>query len=165
LKTDALIEFTGELTTRAKIYRAPLLTARNMYALPALDAHSEERFAQELDRFLATYDYTAIMAMPAMENVPAARSEAWLRHLVATVAARPLGLRRTIFELQAVDWRKPVAGNGSKISSESLLRQMRLLLRLGALNFGYYPDDFVAGLPDQRTLHPAFSLQSYPFLK
>jgi biofilm PGA synthesis lipoprotein PgaB len=42
---------------------------------------------------------------------------------------------------------------------------MRLLLRMGALNFGYYPDDFIAGLPDQRTLHPAFSLQSYPYLK
>jgi biofilm PGA synthesis lipoprotein PgaB len=164
-KTDALIEFTSELTTRAKIYRAPLLIARNMYALPAFDPQSEEWFAQELDRFLATYDYTAIMAMPAMENVPAAGSEAWLRRLVATVAARPLGLKRTIFELQAVDWRNPVAGKNSKISSQSLVRQMRLLLQSGALNFGYYPDDYVAGFPDQRTLHPAFSLQSYPFLK
>jgi biofilm PGA synthesis lipoprotein PgaB len=42
---------------------------------------------------------------------------------------------------------------------------MRLLLRLGALNFGYYPDDFVAGLPDQHALHKVFSLQSYPYLK
>jgi poly-beta-1,6-N-acetyl-D-glucosamine N-deacetylase len=163
LKTDALIEFTGELTARAKIYRTPLFTARGMYALPVLDQHSEEWFAQDLDRFLATYDYTAIMAMPAMENVPVRESEAWLRRLVATVASRPQGLKRTIFELQTVDWRH--TGDDSKIPSATLATQMRLLLRLGALNFGYYPDDFVTGQPDQRTLHPAFSLQSYPFLK
>jgi poly-beta-1,6-N-acetyl-D-glucosamine N-deacetylase len=165
LKTDALLEFTGELTARAKLYRSPLHTARSMYARPVLDGHSEEWFAQDLDRFLATYDYTAIMAMPALENVPARDSEAWLRRLVATVATRPQGLKRTIFELQAVDWRRPVAGNDSRIPDATLVRQMRLFLRLGALNFGYYPDNFVAGAPDQRTLHPAFSLQSYPYLK
>lgn len=165
LKTDALIEFTNELTARAKIYRSPLFTARSMYARPVLDGESEAWFAQNLDRFLASYDYTAIMAMPAMENVPAGDSDAWLRRLVATVATRPLGLKRTIFELQAVDWRNRPARGGTAIPAQTLVRQMRLLLRLGALNFGYYPDDFIAGLPDQHTLHPAFSLQSYPYLK
>ncbi len=165
LKTDALLEFTGELTARAKLYRSPLHTARSMYALPVLDGQSEAWFAQDLDRFLATYDYTAIMAMPAMENVPARNSEAWLRRLVAAVATRPQGLKRTIFELQSVDWRNQSAGNDSKIPAATLVAQMRLLLRLGALNFGYYPDDFVADLPDQHTLHPAFSLQSYPYLQ
>ena len=58
-----------------------------------------------------------------------------------------------------------MAATGSKIPSATLAGQMRLLLRLGALNFGYYPDDFATGLPDQRTLHPVFSLQSYPYLK
>jgi biofilm PGA synthesis lipoprotein PgaB len=42
---------------------------------------------------------------------------------------------------------------------------MRQLLQLGALNFGYYPDDFIAGQPDERLLHQVFSLQSYPYLK
>jgi biofilm PGA synthesis lipoprotein PgaB len=165
LKTDALLAFTAELAARAMIYRTPLLTARNMYALPVLDGRSEEWFAQDLDRFLRAYDYTAIMAMPAMENVPTHDAEVWLRRLVAAVAARPLGLRRTIFELQAVDWRHTTAGNDNNVPAATLVRQMRLLLRMGALNFGYYPDDFIAGLPDQRTLHPAFSLQSYPYLK
>jgi biofilm PGA synthesis lipoprotein PgaB len=165
LKTDALLAFTAELTARARIYRAPLLTARNMYAQPALDGQSEEWFAQQLDRFLAAYDYTAIMAMPAMENVPTRDADAWLRRLVAAVAARPQGLGRTIFELQAVDWRQATAGNDTNVPAATLVREMRLLLRMGALNFGYYPDDFIAGLPDQRTLHPAFSLQSYPYLK
>jgi biofilm PGA synthesis lipoprotein PgaB len=164
-KTDALLEFTDELTARARQFRAPLLTARSIYALPVLDPHSEEWFAQDLDRFLATYDYAAVMAMPAMENVPARESDTWLRRLVSSVASRPQGLKRTIFELQTVDWRIPAAAGGSTISAETLARQMRLLLRLGALNFGYYPDDFIAGHPDEHLLHQAFSLQSYPFLQ
>jgi biofilm PGA synthesis lipoprotein PgaB len=165
LKTDALIAFTDELTARAKIYRAPLLTARSMYARPALDDSSEQWFAQNLDRFLASYDYTAIMAMPAMEDIAAADAESWLRRLVTTVAARPLGVKRTIFELQAVDWHDRRGHKETKIPATTLVRQMRLFLRLGALNFGYYPDDFVNDLPDQRTLHSAFSLQSYPYLR
>jgi len=164
-KTDALLAFTGELTARARLYRTPLLTARRLYALPVLDPRSEAWFAQDLDRFLNTYDYAAIMAMPALEGVPERDAESWLRRLVATVSTRPRGLKGTIFELQTVDWRHRVAGNNVKIPTEILARQMRLLLRLGALNFGYYPDDFIAGHPDEHLLHREFSLQSYPYLK
>jgi biofilm PGA synthesis lipoprotein PgaB len=88
-----------------------------------------------------------------------------LRRLVASVATRPQGLKRTIFELQSVDWRKRADEKNMKVPTETLSRQMRLLLRLGALNFGYYPDDFITGHPDERLLHRDFSLQSYPFLK
>ena len=164
-KTDALIEFTEELTARAKVYRSPLATARNIYAEPVLDPRSEEWYAQDLDRFLASYDFTAIMAMPSMEKVALRDAETWLRRLVATVATRPLGLKRSIFELQAVDWRNTPGGKDTPIPTETLVRQMRLFLRLGALNFGYYPDDFITGQPDAHLLHAAFSLQSYPFLK
>lgn len=165
-KTDAVIAFTRELAAGARLYRTPLLTARNIYAVPVLDPRGEEWFAQDLDRFLETYDYTAIMAMPAMENVPERDAEAWLRSLVATVASRPQGLKRTIFELQAVDWREQAGSSTDRnIPTATLARQMRLLLRLGALNFGYYPDDFIAGHPDERLLHRDFSLQSYPFVK
>jgi biofilm PGA synthesis lipoprotein PgaB len=164
-KTDALIDFTRELAAKVRVYRTPLLTARNLYALPVLDPASEEWFAQDLDRFLATYDYAAIMAMPAMENVPSYDSDAWLKRLIATVATRPDGLKRTIFELQSFDWRDQAAGSYARIPSETLARQMRLLLGLGALNFGYYPDDFIGGHPDEGLLHASFSLQSYPFLK
>ncbi len=165
LKTDALIEFTGELTAQARLYRAPLLTARNLYARAVLDPASEQWFAQNLDRFLAAYDYTAVMAMPAMEEVPAGEADAWLKRLVATVATRPDGLKRTIFELQATDWRASKDGGDMTIPTEVLAHEMRLLMRQGALNFGYYPDDFVADHPDQKLLHGAFSLQSYPYLK
>jgi len=165
LKTDALLSFTEELTAQARAYRTPLTTVRNIYAAPVLDPRAEEWFAQDLDRFLATYDYTAIMAMPYMEGVPPKDADAWLRRLVATVAQRPHGLARTIFELQAVDWRTEAEGDHIKVPTATLARQMRLLLRLGALNFGYYPDNFVEGHPVEPELHPTFSLQSYPYLK
>jgi len=163
-KTDALIAFTHELASRVRHYRSPLLTARNIYARPVLGADAETWFAQNYDSFLAAYDYTAIMAMPALENVETGQADAWLRRLVAAVATRPQGLERTIFELQAVDWREATAGRDGDIPTQNLEQQMRLLLRLGALNFGYYPDDFTTDHPDEELLHRSFSLQSYPYL-
>ena len=162
-KTDALIAFTKELVERTRLYRSPLLTVRNIYAAPVLDPQSEDWFAQDLGRFLDSYDYTAVMAMPAMEKVAMPASDAWLERFVANVAVHPQGLAHTIFELQAVDWRDN--GKSIAIPLETLARQMRLLLRKGALNFGYYPDDFVTAHPDQKILHRHFSLQSYPYSK
>ena len=42
-----------------------------MFALPILEPESEAWFAQNLDDFLAAYDWTVPMAMPLMESVPA----------------------------------------------------------------------------------------------
>ena len=55
-----------------------------------------------------------------------------MRQLVAAVA-RQKGLDRTIFELQARDWRV-----GKPIDTEILRRQMVQLRSLGAINYGYY---------------------------
>lgn len=156
-KTDALIGFTRELTAQARRFRSPLKTARSLFAGPVLDPAAEAWFAQDLDRFLAAYDYAAVMAMPLMEGIASGDADAWLRRLVAQVAAKPEGLKRVVFELQSVDWR-----NNEKVATEKLGGQMRLLLRLGALNFGYYPDDFLINHPNQARLHRDFSLQSYP---
>jgi biofilm PGA synthesis lipoprotein PgaB len=156
-KTDALIDFTQELAASTRRFRAPLKTARSLFAGPVLDPAAEAWFAQDLDRFLAAYDYAAVMAMPQMEGIPAAGADDWLRRLVAQIATRPEGLKRVIFELQSVDWRTE-----KKIPTEILGGQMRLLLRSGALNFGYYPDDFLIDHPNQARLHRDFSLQSYP---
>ncbi len=164
-KTDALLAFTQELTARVRQFHSPMATARSLYAGPVLDPDAEAWFAQDLGRFLSTYDYAAVMAMPAMENVPAAEGQAWLGRLVAAVALHPEGLKRTIFELQAVDWRDRAGDGARRIPTAILAEQMRLLTRLGALNFGYYPDDFVSGHPDARELHRDFSLQSYPYLR
>jgi len=154
-KTDALIGFTHELADRVRKHQGVMRTARNMYALPVLEPETESRFSQSLPAFLAAYDYTAIMAMPLMEG--AAKPDLWLERLVRAVAARPGALPKTVFELQSLDWttRTPVP-------AATLARQLVKLQRLGAVNVGYYPDDFINDHPALGTIRPALSMQSFP---
>ncbi|MEO8005100.1 MAG: poly-beta-1,6-N-acetyl-D-glucosamine N-deacetylase PgaB [Betaproteobacteria bacterium] len=155
MKSDALIAFTQELAARVRERQGVIKTARNLYALPVLEPKTQSRFAQSLPAFLAAYDYTALMAMPLMEG--SAQPDAWLDKLAKAVAAQPGGLERTVFELQSVDWRtrKPVP-------DQQLVSQLVRLQRLGALNIGYYPDDFVADRPALVKIKPAMSLQTFP---
>jgi len=44
-----------------------------------------------------------------MEGVASSQAIDWLRELVQAVARHPEGLRRTIFEVQAVDWEAKAA--------------------------------------------------------
>jgi biofilm PGA synthesis lipoprotein PgaB len=154
-KAAALTAFTVELAQRVRRYEGSIKTARNLYARPVMEPRSEARFAQSLPDFLVAYDYAALMAMPLLEG--AAKPDAWLETLVRKVAAQPGGLAKTVFELQSVDWntRKPVP-------AAELAAQLRLLQRLGALNIGYYPDDFGADRPALATIKPALSLQNFP---
>jgi biofilm PGA synthesis lipoprotein PgaB len=161
-KTDTMIKFTQELAAHVSAYRAPLKTVRNIYASPVLNPTSEEWFAQNYDRFLQSYDYVAVEAMPDMENVPAGEQDDWMKKLIKIVADRPDGLKRTVFELQSVDWR--IKDSSRAIPTEELGAQMNLLARQGAMNFGYYPDDFIANVPDADVLHKDFSLQAYPYM-
>jgi biofilm PGA synthesis lipoprotein PgaB len=160
-KTAALIDFTHELAAAAQQYRDPLRTARNMYARPLLEPASTTWYAQDYDRFLEAYDYVALMAMPELEG--SAADEDWLRQLVARAAASSDGLKRTVFELQSVDWRHKEAGSDRPITSETLAGEMNLLARLGVRNFGYYPDDFLKDQPRLGIIAPAFSLRTHPY--
>ncbi len=155
LKTGALIEFTGELAERVRDYQGAIKTARNLYARPVLEPASQAWFAQSLPDFLAAYDYTAVMAMPLMEG--AANPEAWLDALVRRVSAEPGALKKTVFELQSMDWT-----TRKRVPTRTLAEQMNRLQRQGAVNFGYYPDDFVADQPGLAGIKPAISLQSFP---
>lgn len=157
LKTLYLIEFTQELTDAVRKYRPEIKTARNLYARPVLDPIEELYFSQNLELFLQHYDYTALMAMPYLEEADDA--ETWLRELVTAVDLLPGGLKKTIFELQSVDWNQPK----TPLPTSTLVRHMRLLQGLGAVNFGYYPDDFLTDHPAAEQLHPAFSLNTMPF--
>jgi len=157
-KTRALIAFTHELAERARRWRAPLATARNLFARPVLDPAAEAWFAQSLPAFLAAYDRAAVMAMPHMEQAPDA--EAFLRDLFARVAATPGGIAGTVFELQAVDWRHRPS---RPIPAVRLRAQMRLLQRLGAHHMGWYPDDFLRNAPDAATMQDVISARSFPF--
>ncbi|MGB9153599.1 MAG: poly-beta-1,6-N-acetyl-D-glucosamine N-deacetylase PgaB [Alphaproteobacteria bacterium] len=161
-KTETLIKFTQELAAHVGTYRAPLKTVRNIYASPVLNPGSEEWFAQNYDRFLQSYDYTAVEAMPRMENVASGDFDDWLENLVSIAASKPDGLKHTVFELQSVDWR--IKDSSRAVPTEELGEQMNLLARHNAMNFGYYPDDFIANVPDADVLHKDFSLQAYPYM-
>lgn len=158
LKTGALVRFTQELAERARRWRTPLATARNLFARPVLDPGAEAWFAQSLPAFLAAYDRTALMAMPMMEQAPDA--EGFLRRLHARVTAEPEGIARTVFELQAVDWR---ARPARAVPAARLRSQLRLLQRLGAHHMGWYPDDFIRGLPEAEVVLDAISARSFPW--
>ncbi len=162
LKSRRLVALTGELTARVRAIRGPqITTARNIFAGPVLDPDQEAWFAQNLDDFLAAYDWVAPMAMPRMEGVPATRETAWLDRLVDAVAARPSGLDRTVFEVQTLDWTAP--GGARPVPSATVARWMRELQARGARNLAYYPDDFIAGLPAPDALRPAISNAWYPY--
>lgn len=159
-KSRTLIDFTHQLTQAAQRIRGPQLkTARNIFALPIMQPDSEAWFAQNLDDFLAAYDWTVPMAMPLMESVPPAQSNAWLAQLVRRVAARPGALDKTIFELQAKDWRSQPQ---TAVPDAQLREWMQQLQLNGVKNYGYYPDDFIENQPDISRIRPAFSSYWYP---
>ena len=164
-KSRQLVDFTETLAQHVRALRGPQVeTARNMFASPVVDPKSEAWFAQNLDDFLAAYDWTAPMAMPWMEGVSARDSKDWLKRMVEEVARRPGGLDRTIFELQARDWREnPDGSGGGHVDSALLAEWMQWLQLNGARNLGYYPDDFVQDEPRLDIIRPFLSNNWHPF--
>lgn len=156
LKARALAQFTDELAERVRYFQPHVKTARNMYARAALDRDAEAWLAQSMEVFLEHYDYTVIMAMPYLEG--ASNPLRWLKELVAVVSRHKNGLRKTVFELQSVRWDKK-----ENVPEHVMRKQMRLLQVMGAVNFGYYPDDFISGHPDLAKIKPGISLETYPY--
>ncbi|HBK46702.1 MAG TPA: poly-beta-1,6-N-acetyl-D-glucosamine N-deacetylase PgaB [Xanthomonadaceae bacterium] len=157
-RTRGLIDFTLQLKAAAERWRPRLVTVRNLFAQPVLEPHSEAWFAQTLDAFQHAYDYTALMAMPRMEN--ASDPDRWLRQLAARVAAKPGAIARTVFELQSVDWR-----DGTPLPPGTLLHEAELLRAAGVRHLAYYPDDFLGGHPALPEAREAFSARQFPYLE
>ncbi len=155
LKTQALIDFTHELADVLRRHQPALVTARNLYARVVTDPESERWFAQSLALFLTSYDYTAVMAMPLLEQ--AQNPVDWLTALAARIAREPRGMERTLFEVQTVDWR-----TGTRLDARTLARHLDALLDAGAHHIAWYPDDFVGGHPDLRLLRSRLSLSHHP---
>lgn len=155
-KTQFLTQFSLDMAQVVRRFQPRLLTARNIYAEVVLNPESEEWYAQSLPDFLQHYDYTAIMAMPYMEN--ALQPMPWLKNLVSKISIQPNALAKTVFELQSVDWRY-----SRPVDSQDLAGQMKLLQSLGANNFGYYPDNFLQDVPKFEIIKPVFSLQDFPY--
>lgn len=155
LKSRALVELGEELVQTVRRYRPDIRTARNLFASAVLDPDGERYLAQNLGEFLETYDYVALMAMPALEG--AAHAESFYAGLVTAIAAEPHGLERTLFELQTVDWR-----SGSPIEAGAIRDRMRWLQSRGVRHLAYYPDDFVRNQPRLDILRQGLSLARYP---
>lgn len=166
-KSQALVQFTQELTDKVRRIRGPeIKTARNIFAAPILDPKAEQWFAQNPDDFLNAYDWTAPMAMPYMESVPRQDANRWLDQLVDHMAQRPGALQKTIFELQTRDWRQPGAHASSTaqlIDSQVIATWMRRLQLRGVQHYGYYPDDFTQDHPVLKDIRPHMSITWYPY--
>lgn len=167
VKSKALVEFTQELTGKVRSIRGPFVkTARNIFAAPILNPQAEEWFAQNPDDFLAAYDWTAPMAMPYMEGIPAKDAQRWLNQLVDSMAKRPGALEKTVFELQARDWRKEgnvASATDGRIDTQIIADWMRQLQIRGVKSYGYYPDDFNQDHPKLQKILPQMSTNWYPF--
>lgn len=154
LKTQALIDFTLELAAILERYNGATRTARNIYARPITDPVSKQWFAQDLQLFIEHYDFTAIMAMPYMEQVKDA--ETWLEDLMHKVE-QVVDKDKVVLELQTVDWRDQTA-----IADDVLLQQMELFMSNGFINYAYYPDDFINNHPSLKKIIKGMSLSSFP---
>ena len=157
LKSQFLTDFTMELTKELERYQPQLKTARNLYAPALLNTQSERWLSQNYANFLANYDYTAVMAMPFMENVE--NPNAWLKSLVDKAKGAKNGLQKTVFELQATNWKtkKP-------IDTKVLTQQLQTLSEAGAIHVGYYPDDFLKNQPEMEVIRPYISSRNFPYL-
>lgn len=149
-KINALDDVAMELAAVVRREQPGIVVARNLYARVVLKPAAEVWYAQSLDNSLARYDFTAIMAMPYMENAP--DPEAFYRDLVAEVKIRG-AMKKVVFELQAVDWRQ-----GSKpVPSDELAATIRSLWDLGVLHVGYYPDSPFINHPDPAVIRRVLS--------
>jgi len=157
-KTEYLADFIDELTDVVRIYRPEIKTARNMYARPLIEPESERWFAQSFDIFLKRYDYTALMAMPYLEK--AARPSQWIENIAKLAGKSPGGLDKTIFELQSVNWT-----TGEPVADDTLLEQFGILQKIGAVNYGYYPDNFISNRPALDKIKRGVSLSTFPYVK
>jgi biofilm PGA synthesis lipoprotein PgaB len=148
LKINELDNFARDLAQVVRDEQPGLKVARNLYASVVLNPKAEVWYSQSLDNSLANYDYTAIMAMPYMENV--ADPTAFYKALVDKVNEHPGAMSKVVFELQTVDWRH----DDAPIPGQEIADTIRTLYGWGVQNIGYYPDDLFRNVPDANALRP-----------
>lgn len=158
VRTQALVDFTLALQAAAERWRPKLVTVRNLSTPAVFDPASEARFAQRLDVFIGAYDFTAVMAMPPREGGSDPR--AWLRGLADVVAKHPKGLERTVFQLQALDWR-----TRQPVPESDLTKEAHALVARGARHLAYYPDDFLRASPALPVAREVISAREFPYIE
>jgi len=151
LKINALDNFAVEVANTLRLQQPTLLTARNMYAQVVLNPRAEVWYSQALQNSIANYDFTAIMAMPYMEN--SSDNSSFYDSLVRRVKEQPGAMRKVVFELQTVDWRH----SQRLISTEEISETIDRLYKLGVHHVGYYPDMMFENHPSPALMRSVFS--------
>ncbi len=151
-KTKTIDDFAMQMAAEVRLYQPYLVTARNMYAQVALNPYSENWYSQSLEESLKRYDFTAIMAMPYMEQAP--DKEKFYSDIVNRVKKYPNGIKKTVFELQALNWR-----TNQPVPSEEMADTIKSLYKQGAMHIAYYPDDPFQNHPDPKIMREVFDLQ------
>jgi biofilm PGA synthesis lipoprotein PgaB len=152
-KTKYIDDFAMQLAQEVRQYHPFLLTARNLYAQVALKPYAENWYSQSLEQSINRYDFTAIMAMPYMEQ--ATDNDAFYRDIVNRVKQYPNGMKKTVFELQSVNWR-----TNQRVPSDEMAKTIESLYTQGVIHEAYYPDDPIQDYPDTHVLRKAFDLKS-----
>jgi biofilm PGA synthesis lipoprotein PgaB len=151
LKTDYLDDFAMQLAQIVRNEQPGLKTARNLYAQVALHKDAQEWYAQSLAQSIKKYDYTAIMAMPYMEQ--ADNEKEFYDSIIKNVKEEQCGMERTVMELQTVNWRK----DNEPISPQELHDTIGYLYGLGVHHIAYYPDNVFTNNPDADRMKADFA--------
>lgn len=157
LKTNYLDDFAMELSEILRNEQPGLKTARNMYAQVALNDGAEEWYAQNLSDSIKKYDYTAIMAMPYMEQ--AENHKKFYEDIVSNIKNKECGLEKTVMELQTVNWRK----NDEPISTDEITDTIKFLYSNGVEHIAYYPDNILEKHPNTDKMKQTF-IQKLPYM-
>ncbi|MBF7689346.1 poly-beta-1,6-N-acetyl-D-glucosamine N-deacetylase PgaB, partial [Acinetobacter pollinis] len=75
--------------------------------------------------------------------------------IVKRLKQYPNGIRKSVVELQAVDWRQ----NSKPIPTQELADTIKSLYQQGVMHVGYYPDDPITGNPDTKIMRKAFDIK------
>ncbi len=151
LKTQYLDEFAMQLAQIVRDEQPGLKTARNLYAQVSLNKDAQEWYAQSLSESIKYYDYTAIMAMPYMEQTDDHKK--FYENIVKNIKQEQCGLERTVMELQTVDWRK----ESEPISSQELSSTIKDLYGMGIHHIAYYPDNVYKNNPNADIMKQDFA--------
>jgi len=152
-----LIALTEYLKKAVRYYRPEALFCRNLYPPVLTDPNSEEWFAQNYQKTLDSYDYAVVMVYPYLEGIHG-NFKVWFKQLVDAAKSHRGGVEKTIFKIQAFDWRRKVW-----IKTDVLNEWLRSLVADGAYHIGYYPDDFVLDNPRAGVIRKMMSTEDYPY--
>lgn len=160
LKTNYLDNFAMELAQIVRNEQPGLKTARNLYAQVAINPDAQEWYAQSLSDSIKKYDYTAIMAMPYMEQ--ADDHKAFYTQIMNNVKKEHCGVERVVMELQTVNWRK----ESEPLPKAEISQTISDLQDMGINHLAYYPDNVFKNVPDADAIREDFvqiPLRMHPY--